>query len=459
MALYFHFNETTGDLVYSDKATYDVEGYVSLGEQTNMNPGSSPDWVFDSQRSVIVTVSKDESIVGKIARLVSMSKMFDSCVNLTSLDLSGFDTSAVLSMTSMLADCNSLTSLDLSDFDTSTVTFMNYMFSGCTSLTSLDLSSFDTSSVTVMGNMFYGCRSLTSLDLSSFDTSSVTSMSSMFSNCPSLRLVTISGKMSNVLSALPAAQYYPAAGGDPVAKASLTAGTWVRDEADLTKVTSIVQQSQMQQALSHRINSLRRDLESQIKEANALLDQLNFATGGLIPIENGGTNAITAEQARANLGITPANIGAATEEELQSVQDSLSWKVTVAHGQVGGTGFDTYAQLVMARSGRLATVTIGFCSKGTGGAEDWYVIDMDKVLSLLGVSGATVEKYYVPLAVADQSDQDRYGGLSGLLMTWNGQVGRRYGGDGAYGSWGSTEDLYKNGGLYATCTFYIMPPL
>ena len=395
MALYFYFNETTGDLVYSDKATYGGSGYTSLGEQTNVNPGSRYDWVFNSQRSAIVTVSKDKSVVGKIAGLKSMCYMFRACSNLTSLDLSGFDASTVTNMRSMFDGCGSLTSLDLSDFytpavtemhsmfavcnslasldlsgldtsavtdmgsmfggcinlisldlsgfdastvtdmshmfdgcnnlanldlsgfDTSAVTDMSYMFSNCKNLANLDLSGFDTSAVTDMSAMFDSCTDLTSLDLSGFDTSAVTDMGSMFSGCTSLRLITISDKMSNALSQLPADQYYPAAGGSPVAKADLTAGTWVRDEADLTKVTSLVQQAQMSQAISRRIGDLRRDLEAQIREASALLDQLDFAAGGLIPVENGGTGATTAAQARTNLG-------AASASDLQSVQDSLS---------------------------------------------------------------------------------------------------------------------------------------
>lgn len=298
MALYFHFNETTGDLVYSDKATYDIDGYTSLGEQTDMNPGSRLDWVFHSQRSAIVTISKDESVVGKIAGLKSMYYMFENCNSLTRLDLSGFDTSAVTSMSSM--------------------------FESCRSLTNFDPSGFDTSAVTRMSSMFNGCNSLTSLDLSGFDMSAVTNTLGMFASCTSLRLITISDKMSNVLSELPADQYYPAAGGSPVAKADLTAGTWVRDEADLTKVTSIVQQAQMSQAISRRIGGLRRDLEAQIREASALLDQLDFAAGGLIPVENGGTGATSAAAARTALGITPANIGAATASDVQELRGSLS---------------------------------------------------------------------------------------------------------------------------------------
>ena len=53
--------------------------------------------------------------------------------------------------------CSGLTSLDLSGWNTSNVTNMGYMFSGCTSLTSLDLSGWDTSKVTFSTSMFDGC--------------------------------------------------------------------------------------------------------------------------------------------------------------------------------------------------------------------------------------------------------------------------------------------------------------
>ena len=114
--------------------------------------------------------------------LTDMSGMFINCSNLTSLDLSNFDTSNVTDMSDMFSSCSNLTSLDLSNFDTSNVTNMSYMFDSCSGLTSLDLSNFDTSNVTSMSNMFRNCGNLTSLDVSSFDTSNVTSMSNMFYN-------------------------------------------------------------------------------------------------------------------------------------------------------------------------------------------------------------------------------------------------------------------------------------
>ena len=63
----------------------------------------------------------------------------------------------------MFKGCSGLTSLDLSGWDTSNVTYISDMFNDCTSLTSLDLSGWNMSNVTSMYNMFRGCTSLTSI--------------------------------------------------------------------------------------------------------------------------------------------------------------------------------------------------------------------------------------------------------------------------------------------------------
>ena len=120
------------------------------------------------------------------------SWMFSRMSNITSLNLSNFDTSKVRDMHNMFEDMSSLTSLDLSNFDTSSVTDMSYMFNGVSSLTSLDLSNFDTSLVENMNGMFGGMSSLTSLDLSNFDTSRVEYMSSMFRGMSSLTSLNLS---------------------------------------------------------------------------------------------------------------------------------------------------------------------------------------------------------------------------------------------------------------------------
>ena len=127
-----------------------------------------------------------------VTGLKDASYMFNDCNNLTSLDLSGFDTGSVTSMGGMFGGCHGLTSIDLSDFNTSSVTDMSAMFFNCQGLTSLDLSSFDTSSVTDMSAMLSNCQGLTSLDLSSFDTSSVTDMGGMFAYCQGLTSLDLS---------------------------------------------------------------------------------------------------------------------------------------------------------------------------------------------------------------------------------------------------------------------------
>ena len=129
--------------------------------------------------------------------VTNMENMFYFCESLRNIDLSGFDTSRVTNMHGMFYNCSGLTSLDLSSFDTSSLTYMPSMFYNCSGLTSLDLSSFDTSGLTDMGGMFYACSSLTSLDLSSFDTSRVTSMYGMFEGCSSLTSLDLSSFDTN----------------------------------------------------------------------------------------------------------------------------------------------------------------------------------------------------------------------------------------------------------------------
>ena len=121
-----------------------------------------------------------------------MRYMFDGCTSLTSLDVSGFNTSIVDNMSYMFNGCTSLTTLDLSNFNTSNVTNINNMFDSCSSLTSLNVSNWNTASVINMNFMFEGCDSLTSLDLSNFDTSKVSYMKWAFRNCTSLTTLDLS---------------------------------------------------------------------------------------------------------------------------------------------------------------------------------------------------------------------------------------------------------------------------
>ncbi len=122
----------------------------------------------------------------------SMGGMFSGCVNLTSIDFSGFDTSQVTDMSSMFSQCTGLTYIDLSTFDTSNVKQMTSMFSGCSGFTSLDVSNFDTSNVRSFYNMFAYCTGLTSIDVSNFDTRNAELLDEMFRGCSGLSSIDVS---------------------------------------------------------------------------------------------------------------------------------------------------------------------------------------------------------------------------------------------------------------------------
>lgn len=119
--------------------------------------------------------------------------VFSHGENISSIDLSGFDSSEVHDMSEMFCDCKSLKELNLSNFNTSDVRCMSEMFARCESLECLDLSNFNTSHLKEMGEMFFGCKSLKYLNLSNFNTSSIEYMDDMFKGCSSLEEVCLEG--------------------------------------------------------------------------------------------------------------------------------------------------------------------------------------------------------------------------------------------------------------------------
>ena len=133
--------------------------------------------------------ARDNQIVDLLKlckNVTNCNYMFGYCRDMTSLDLSNFDTSQVTNMSNMFYYCTKLTQIDVSNFDTSQVTDVVYMFRTCSSLTELDVSNFDTSQVTNMSSMFGECKKLTQIDVSNFDTSQVTTIYGMFNSCESL---------------------------------------------------------------------------------------------------------------------------------------------------------------------------------------------------------------------------------------------------------------------------------
>ena len=170
------------------------DGYLSGtayldGDTLHLRGHVSKALVRNADKTAVTKIAADKGTILP----EDCSELFLDFTNVTSIDLSKADTSAVTYMNSMFRGCTSLTSLDLSSFKTSEVTDMGAMFAECTSLTTLDLSGFDTSNVSNMNGMFNGCSSLTSLDLRSFDTSNVTDMGAMFF------IIAIDAKLTSIL--------------------------------------------------------------------------------------------------------------------------------------------------------------------------------------------------------------------------------------------------------------------
>ena len=163
---------------------------IQKAESINLNDITNDNLISDNESEVPVYAWFDNGTIYyypvhyldnvKIYLNPRSNSMFSGLNKVTSIDLSGFDTSKVINMSSMFADCYSLTSLNLSTFDTSSVTNMSNMFTNCVSLTSINLSGFDTSKVSNMNRMFFNCEKLTTLNLSSFVTSNVVDMKEMF---------------------------------------------------------------------------------------------------------------------------------------------------------------------------------------------------------------------------------------------------------------------------------------
>ena len=113
-------------------------------------------------------------------KVTNMAYMFYYCLNLSSLDVSGFKTEKVTDMSGMFHSDSSVKLLDVAKFNTANVKSMEYMFYNCYGLTSLDVTNFNTANVTNMQGMFGKCNFLFSLDVTNFNTANVTNMSKMF---------------------------------------------------------------------------------------------------------------------------------------------------------------------------------------------------------------------------------------------------------------------------------------
>ena len=128
----------------------------------------------------------------KASRTVSLDYAFAECSSLESLDLSGFDFSAVTSAAHTFENTAALSSLDVTTLSSAKPVSLTYAFSGCGAAEIVGAGNLNTEACTDMSYMFSGCG-VKNLDLSKYNTANVTTMMRMFSETTSLVTLNISG--------------------------------------------------------------------------------------------------------------------------------------------------------------------------------------------------------------------------------------------------------------------------
>lgn len=137
---------------------------LALKTQTYIAKGNAPwfsnDWLCIDK---VISMNKLDSGTTVVCdgNVDNMINMFHRCYNLSSIDLSNFDTSNVVCMDGMFYYCDKLTTLDLSTFDTSKVNDMICMFFNCFNLVTIKgVIDMKSCKDTDYYNMFYGCYKL-----------------------------------------------------------------------------------------------------------------------------------------------------------------------------------------------------------------------------------------------------------------------------------------------------------
>ena len=195
---YTTFTVGVGTLKIYTGTTWSVEdslvSYLSIGgvEQTDL-----PTHINNYIGFFSTTATAKEYIITEDNTEVKIKGFFS--LRGSTLPISNVTLQSELPTTwNMFMDCTGLTSINKFNFkfikndaDRPNITSAAGMFSGCANLTTLDLSNWNTSNVTNMACMFQDCERLTTLDLSNWDTSNVTDTRYMLYNCDNLNTVYI----------------------------------------------------------------------------------------------------------------------------------------------------------------------------------------------------------------------------------------------------------------------------
>ena len=183
---------------------------IVITGKISLNSSNSADFLFDGFSNVSKIVGLEHL---DLSQATSTIYMFNDCENLTSLNLSSFNTANVTEMRAMFRKCRALTALDLSSFNISKVIDMEAMFEGDENLADLNISSFKTTLPVDLGATFKNCASLVELNLENFcipDTNlGEVELEDTFYGCTSLRKLNIKNiaigdnEYENMLAKLP----------------------------------------------------------------------------------------------------------------------------------------------------------------------------------------------------------------------------------------------------------------
>jgi len=206
---HFHTEQTTSmdnmfyscvKLVFVDLENLDTSNVTDMSQMFCMgrlNPSGEFQYAeSEFGRYIIPAIDKWD-----ISQVRDMSRMFFSCGNLQTLNISGWNVSNVEKMGYAFGCCRSVRSLDIGGWDVSRVQDLSGLFYDCQTLgaqvqgssNDLKLENWDVSSVRDMSRMFYGCINLNKITITNWDVSSAKDMSQMFTGCERIGLLDMSG--------------------------------------------------------------------------------------------------------------------------------------------------------------------------------------------------------------------------------------------------------------------------
>ena len=152
------------------------------------------DWNMSNVTNIAVMFRHNESLTNlhglekwNVSNVTTFNSLFQYDISLTDISaISNWDVSNVEDMRDLFLGDSSLIDVDLSRWHTPKLIYIVDLFADCVNLTSINISNFDTSNVISMAYAFNSVK-VVELDISNFDTRKVKSFKRMFNNSTSLK--------------------------------------------------------------------------------------------------------------------------------------------------------------------------------------------------------------------------------------------------------------------------------